>query len=169
MPKNQECSQSSLSVENINPDINLDFEENSPFQEGVISETFQRPDKSFFQDPKELNNLINMGKFNSKFLPKLAGIDKILKVIWRKVLKGTHLLVEIKEIQARYLTRSHFKDICLYLSQNKLPSSKAAVRKIEMLAVRYILVDSLLFKITPEKGSALLAVPETCTDKIITL
>ena len=38
----------------------LDFEENAPFQEGVISKTFQRLDKSFFQDPKELNNLINM-------------------------------------------------------------------------------------------------------------
>ena len=30
----------------INPEINIDFEENSPFQ-GVISETYQRPDKSF--------------------------------------------------------------------------------------------------------------------------
>ena len=38
-----------------------------------------------------------------------------------------------------------------------------------MLAERYILLDSLLFKITPEKESAVLAVPETCTDKIITL
>ena len=28
-----------------NPNINLDFEENLPFQEGVISETIQRPDK----------------------------------------------------------------------------------------------------------------------------
>ena len=44
VPRSQESSQSSPSVENINPDINLDFEENSPFQEGVISETFQRPD-----------------------------------------------------------------------------------------------------------------------------
>ena len=35
-----------------NPSINLDFEENSPFQEGVLSETFQRLDKSFFQNPK---------------------------------------------------------------------------------------------------------------------
>ena len=52
MPRSWESSQSPSSVENINPDINLDFEENSPFQEGVISETFQRPDKSFFQDPK---------------------------------------------------------------------------------------------------------------------
>ena len=39
MPKSQGSSQSSLSVENINPDISLDFEENSPLQEDVISET----------------------------------------------------------------------------------------------------------------------------------
>ena len=38
-----------------------------------------------------------------------------------------------------------------------------------MLVERYILLDSLLFKITPEKETAVLAVPETCTDKIITL
>ena len=41
-----QSSQSSTNVENINP--NFDFEENSPFQEGVMSETLQRPDKSFF-------------------------------------------------------------------------------------------------------------------------
>ena len=52
MPGSQESSQISLRVENINPDINLDFEENSPFQEGIITETFQRPNKSFFQEPK---------------------------------------------------------------------------------------------------------------------
>ena len=47
MPRSQESSQSS-SVENINQDINLDFEEISPFQEDVNSEMLQRPDKSFF-------------------------------------------------------------------------------------------------------------------------
>ena len=92
-----------------------------------------------------------MGNLIQKFLPKQADIDKILKVIQRKVLKGTHLPVEIEEIQARYLTSSHFKDIYLYLSQNKLPVSKASFRKIETLAERYILLDSLLFNITPEK------------------
>ena len=63
----------------------------------------------------------------------------------RKVLKCTHLPVGIKEIQAGYLISSHFKDIYLYLSQNKLPTSKTAIRKVEMLAERYILLDSLLF------------------------
>ena len=55
------------------------------------------------------------------------------------------------------------------MSQNKLPISKTEIRKVETLGERYILLDSLLFKITPEKERAVLAVPETCTDKIVTL
>ena len=52
-PERHEGSQSSNSSEitNIDPRVNLDFEENSPFQEGVISEAYQRPNKSFFQEP----------------------------------------------------------------------------------------------------------------------
>ena len=79
------------------------------------------------------------------------------------------MLVEIKEVQAGYLQSSYFKDIYLYLSQNKLPSSGAVIRRIETLAERYILLDFLLFKITPEKEAAFLAVPETCIHRIITL
>ena len=54
--------------------------------------------------------------------------------------------------------------------QNKLPSSISAIRMVDMLAEKYILFDSLLFKIisTPDKEMAVLAIPETCTDKIIT-
>ena len=68
--------------------------ENSPFQEGVTSEAYQRPDKSFFQEPQELSSLINSGNLVQKFLPKQADIDKILKVIQRKVLKGMHFLLK---------------------------------------------------------------------------
>ena len=32
----------------LDTDINMDFEENSPYQEGVISEPYQRPDGSYF-------------------------------------------------------------------------------------------------------------------------
>ena len=53
-------SQSSESTDN-NPEIIIDFEENSWFQEGVILEIYQRPDISFFQDPQELEGLINTG------------------------------------------------------------------------------------------------------------
>ena len=43
-------SQSSEST-NIDPEINIDFEEISPFLEGRFSEIYERPDKSFFQEP----------------------------------------------------------------------------------------------------------------------
>ena len=92
-------SQSS-NIGNNNSDINFDFEENSPFQEGIMSETFQRPDKSFFQEPKELGDLINKGNFIHKYLPKQTDIERILEIIQRKVLKGTNLPVKIKEMQA---------------------------------------------------------------------
>ena len=104
-------------------------------------------------------------------MPKQTDIDKILEIIRKKVLKGTHLPLTIKEIQARYLNSLYFKDIYLHLAQNRLPSKKAAIKKVQTLAEKYILLDSLLFKLTtvPGKETALLAVPEICADKIITL
>ena len=106
----------------------LDFEENSPFQEGIISETIQRPDKSFFQNPKELEDLIDKRNLICRFLPKQTDIDKILQIIQRKILKGTHLPVEVKEIQAEYLHSPYFKDIYQYLLQNELLSSNLAIK-----------------------------------------
>ena len=154
---------------NQDTSINLDIEENSPFQEGIISETIQRLDKMFFQNPKRLEDIIDMGNLIHKFLPRQTDIDKILHIIQRKVLKGTHLPIEIKEIQAGYLHSPYFKEIYQYLSQNKLPHSKLATKKLEALSERYILLDSLLFRIYPDKETAVLAIPESCTDKIITL
>ena len=85
------------------------------------------------------------------------------------MLKGTYLPMEIKEIQVGYLCSPYFKDLCLYLSQNKLPSLKSVIKKLEALAERYVLLDSLLLKISLEKESPVLAIPKTCVDKIITL
>ena len=96
-------------------------------------------------------------------------INRILQIIQRKVLKGTHLLIEIKEIQTGYLHSPYFKGIYQYLSQNKLPHSKMAIKKLEALSERYILLDFLLFRVFPDKETVVLAIPELCADKIITL
>ena len=81
-----------------------------------MSETFQRGDISFFQNPKELGDLINKENLVHKFFPKQTDVDNVLQAIQRKVLKGTHLPVEVKEIQAGYLCSPYFKDLYLYLS-----------------------------------------------------
>ena len=43
-------------------DMNNDFEENSLYQEGIISESYQRVDNSYIQEPPELVNLVDTGR-----------------------------------------------------------------------------------------------------------
>ena len=93
----------------LDTDINVDFKENFPYQEDVISETYQRPNRSYFQEALELYSLISTGKLVQKFLHKHPDIDKILKIIQRKVLKGTYLPVTVKEKQAGYLINPSLK------------------------------------------------------------
>ena len=50
----------------LHMEINTDFEENSPDQEGVIKDTYQKPNRSYFQQPQELDSLINTGKLVQK-------------------------------------------------------------------------------------------------------
>ena len=153
-------------------DRKVEIEENSPFQEGIISEIYERPDMSYVQEPQELKDLIDIiDILIQKFLLKQMDIDKILDIIKRKVLKGMHLPLTIKELQAGYLSSPYFKDLYLFLFQNKLPSKRSSVKKVETLAESFILLDSLIFKLVmmPDKESAVLAIPEICIDKIIAL
>ena len=52
------------------PKISVEFQENSPYEEGIISKAYQRPDKSYFQELKELESLVNTGRLVQQFLPK---------------------------------------------------------------------------------------------------
>ena len=94
-----------------------------------------------------------------------------MKIIQRKFLKATYLPETVRKIQAGYSISPYFKDLYLYLAQNKLPSTKKAICKVETLAEKYTLLDSLLFKLitTLEKETTLLAIPEICANTNITL
>ena len=62
-------------------DRKVEIEENSPFEEGIISEIYERPNTSYVQEPQELKDLIDTTKVIQKFLLKQADIDKILEII----------------------------------------------------------------------------------------
>ena len=51
-------------------EINKDFEENSPYQEGIISEIYQSLHKSQLIEPQELSDLIDINQIIQKYLPK---------------------------------------------------------------------------------------------------
>ena len=92
----------------------MEFEENSPYQ-GVISETYQRPDRPSFQESPELDSIINTDRLVQKLLLKQADIDNMLKIMQRKVLKGRHFPITVRKIQAGYLVSPYFKDLYLYV------------------------------------------------------
>ena len=47
---------------NLDMERNINFEGNSPYQEGIISEMYERPDICYFKEPSELNDLIDTFK-----------------------------------------------------------------------------------------------------------
>ena len=54
---------------NIGPDPNVDIKENSPHQEGIITETYVAPDQSYLEQPQELIKLVNTSKVVQWYLP----------------------------------------------------------------------------------------------------
>ena len=82
-----------------------------------------------------------------------------------------HLPLTIKEIQAGYLSSPYFRDLYLFLLQNKLPGKRSSTKKVETLAESFVLLDSLIFKLVmmPDKEAAVLAIPDVCINKIIAL
>ena len=54
---------------NLGPDPNMDIEENSPHQEGIITETYVVPDQSYLEQPQELIKLVNTSKVVQQYLP----------------------------------------------------------------------------------------------------
>ena len=95
---------------NLGLDPNMDIEENSLHQEEIITETYVVPDQSYLEQPQELIKLVNTSKVVQWYLLWQADIDKILNIIKRKVLKGTHLPLTVLSLGLGY--------ICLYLSAN---------------------------------------------------
>ena len=125
-------------VDAIEPDLCIDSEENAPQQEGIIHEVYERPGKEYLQESPELHSQVNDKNVVQRCLHKQAEMDKILKVIHNKILKGMHLLVTVNEIQVVYLNSPYSKDVYLHSVCNKLPSHKVAVRRTKKSAEKYM-------------------------------
>ena len=54
---------------NLGLEPNTDFEENSPHQERIITETYVAPDQSYLEQPQELIKLVNTSKVVQRYLP----------------------------------------------------------------------------------------------------
>ena len=105
------------------------------------------PTEEDFVLPPPLESLLDKAKMAYKFLPKQGDIDRLIAKINKKVLRDTNLCVDLRDLKAAYLTSPHFRDIYLYLLQNRMPLGKGAARRLDQNARNYLILDGLLFKI----------------------
>ena len=105
------------------------------------------PTEDDFVLPPPLESLLDKAKMAYKFLPKQSDIDRLIAKINKNVLRDTNLCVDLRDLKAAYLTSPHFRDISLYLLQNRLPLGKAVAKRLDQNARNYLILDGLLFKI----------------------
>ena len=105
------------------------------------------PTEEDFVLPPPLESLLDKAKMAYKFLPKQGDIDRLIAKINKKVLRHTNLCVDLRDLKAAYLTSPHFRDIYLYLLQNRMPLGKDAAKRLDQNARNYLILDGLLFKI----------------------
>ena len=74
--------------------------------------------------PPPLESLLDKDKTAYKFLPKQGDIDRLITKINKKVQRDTSLCVDMRDLKAAYLTSPHFRDIYLFLLQNRVPLEK---------------------------------------------
>ena len=92
------------------------------------------PTEEDFILPPPLESLLDKAKMAYKFLPKQGDIDRLITKINKKVLRDTNLCVDLRDLKAAYLTSPHFRDIYLYLLQNRMPLGKGAARRLDQNA-----------------------------------
>ena len=86
----------------------------------ILDPEIRIPMEEDFVLPPPLESLLDKAKMAYKFLPKQGDIDRLIAKI-NKVLRDTNLCVGLRDLKAAYLTSSHFRDIYLYLLQNRMP------------------------------------------------
>ena len=86
-----------------------------------------------------------------RHIPKQQEIDQLLKEFRRKQIKEWNLPIDALELAKEYAFSPRFRDVYLYITKNKLPSSSASHRRLQMDATNYVVINNLLFRIPCEK------------------
>ena len=116
-------------------------------EEEILDPEVRAPNEEDFIKPPALEELVDPTNIKETFIPHQGELTKLLKQINTRILRSTHLVHDLRDLKAAYLTSPHFCDIYIYLHQNKVPLNRLAARRIEINSRNYMLLDGLLFKI----------------------
>ena len=97
-------------------------------EEEVIDPEVRMPNDVDFIKPPPLEELVDPTQTKHSFIPKQGELNKLLQQINTRILQGTHLVQDLRDLKAAYLASPHFHDIYIYLCQNKVLLNRLAAR-----------------------------------------
>jgi hypothetical protein len=117
--------------------------------------------------PLDLDN----SKVLIKHLPKQAELEASLKRFKNVVLHNYHLPYPKREIAKLQASCTNFKEIYAYIAEGLLPATKQACKRVLAQAEDFIILDSVLFRLTKKDDDfqLKLAVPQVIVPYILSL
>lgn len=110
-------------------------------------------------------------QLTAKHIPNQAELNRILKIIKRKVIRDYHLPFEAQRFKAAQQSSPHLKPIYDYLKHNIVPSDKKAARVIMLRSEQYLLCNDILFRLILHPNSPnfsfQLVIPDQFIDALI--
>ena len=102
-------------IQDLKGDSWLDPTAEPPLEESSVDAFFRHPMKEDFIIPPTLSEASKNKTLLAKDLPKQTDIDRLMKVLNRKILAQTRFPEPMKDLEAGYVHSGFFKDIYEYI------------------------------------------------------
>ena len=112
---------------------------------------FRPPVQEDFIVPPTLGEAVKGKTVLAKNLPKQTDIDRLMKVLNRKILHRSRFPESLKDLEAAYMHSGVFKDIYEYLKFNRLPTNHIKAKQVQINSLKYFVLGTLLFRLLPNK------------------
>ena len=138
-------------IQDLKGDPWLDPTAEPPLEESSVDAFFRHPMKEDFIIPPTLSEASKNKTLLAKDLPKQTDIDRLMKVLNRKILAQTRFPEPMKDLEAGYIHSGFFKDIYEYIRYNRLPTNQSKAKQIQINSINYFTIGVILYRLIPDK------------------
>ena len=117
----------------------------------LVDLVIRAPTKTDTKPAVPLSEFTDVPKLHAHEIPKQKKLDPLLKLLETKILRQIHLPTSFRDLHGAYLHSPYFRDIYLYLLQNKVPQNPRKRSKVISQSSDYMLLDNMLFKIVRDR------------------
>ena len=157
-------------IQDLKGDPWLDPTAEPPLEESSVDAFFRHPMKEDFIIPPTLSEASKNKTLLAKDLPKQTDIDRLMKVLNRKILAQTRFPEPMKDLEAGYIHSGFFKDIYEYIRYNRLPTNQSKARQIQINSINYFTIGVILYRLIPDKTGQMhpvICIPPSKMDLIL--